>query len=222
MSEIRAIETRFKGYRFRSRLEARWAVFFDALGIRWEYEPQGFHVGWPCHTDECAVNGTSCCTCGEKGRPYLPDFLLPGTETWVEVKGDVRSFDRSLLAHAVDWGMGLPGTDWSTGTARGLLLLGSIPQATRNFWPAHPILQHSKGGWVEITKFFDGTVLPTAGEHRYYFDSTSDGLNDPTAWGEVSRFWRDELGFNGFCPDTVINAYAAARSARFEHGETPR
>jgi hypothetical protein len=25
----KAIETHYKGYRFRSRLEARWAVFFD-------------------------------------------------------------------------------------------------------------------------------------------------------------------------------------------------
>jgi hypothetical protein len=30
-TEIKAIETSYKGYRFRSRLEARWAVFFDAL-----------------------------------------------------------------------------------------------------------------------------------------------------------------------------------------------
>lgn len=36
MSEIKAIETYYKGYMFRSRLEARWAVFFDASGIKWE------------------------------------------------------------------------------------------------------------------------------------------------------------------------------------------
>ena len=42
MSEIKAIETYYKGYRFRSRLEARWAVFFDAAGIKYEYEPEGF------------------------------------------------------------------------------------------------------------------------------------------------------------------------------------
>lgn len=38
------IETRYKGYRFRSRLEARWAVFFDVLGVRWEYEPEGYDL----------------------------------------------------------------------------------------------------------------------------------------------------------------------------------
>ena len=34
---MKPIETEYKGYRFRSRLEARWAVFFDALNIKWEY-----------------------------------------------------------------------------------------------------------------------------------------------------------------------------------------
>ena len=29
---LRPIETHYNGYRFRSRLEARWAVFFEAMG----------------------------------------------------------------------------------------------------------------------------------------------------------------------------------------------
>jgi hypothetical protein len=53
---IKAIETVYKGYRFRSRLEARWAVFFDTLGIEWVYEPEGFET-----TD---------------GYRYLPDFRI--------------------------------------------------------------------------------------------------------------------------------------------------
>ena len=39
---IKPIETVYKGDRFRSRLEARWAVFFDAARIKWEYEPEGY------------------------------------------------------------------------------------------------------------------------------------------------------------------------------------
>src|SRR4051794_37068479 len=64
--EVRAIETTYKGYRFRSRLEARWAVFYDALGVPWEYEKQGFDLG---------------------GLLYLPDFWLPLQDCWVECKG---------------------------------------------------------------------------------------------------------------------------------------
>lgn len=81
---IKPIETVYRGYRFRSRLEARWAVFFDALGVKWEYEPAGYHLS--------------------DGSRYLPDFWLPGfhlpSGTYVEVKpqgGDVskaRQFAR--------------------------------------------------------------------------------------------------------------------------------
>jgi len=70
---IKAIETRYKGYRFRSRLEARWAVFFDAFPLRWEYEPEGYDLG--------------------KAGLYLPDFYLPDLEggMFVEVKPDDKS-----------------------------------------------------------------------------------------------------------------------------------
>lgn len=62
-----ALETPYKGHRFRSRIEARWAVFMDALGVQWEYEPQGFRLSG--------------------GGFYLPDFWLPYQECWIEIKG---------------------------------------------------------------------------------------------------------------------------------------
>lgn len=65
MSSIKAIETRYAGCLFRSRLEARWAVFLDALGIRWDYEPQGFVLD---------------------GVHYLPDFFLHRQQCWLEIK----------------------------------------------------------------------------------------------------------------------------------------
>jgi hypothetical protein len=40
-----AIPTEYKGIRFRSRTEARWAAFFDGVGWRWEYEPYDM-AGW--------------------------------------------------------------------------------------------------------------------------------------------------------------------------------
>lgn len=39
MNEIAAIPTEYAGVQFRSRLEARWAAFFDLLDLSWEYEP---------------------------------------------------------------------------------------------------------------------------------------------------------------------------------------
>lgn len=61
------IETIYKGYKFRSRLEARWAVFFDTLGIPFEYEKEGFDID---------------------GIRYLPDFWMPNQKFWVEIKGE--------------------------------------------------------------------------------------------------------------------------------------
>ena len=39
MASIPAIPTTYNGVRFRSRLEARYAAFFDDLELEWAYEP---------------------------------------------------------------------------------------------------------------------------------------------------------------------------------------
>lgn len=36
---MNAIPTKYAGVQFRSRLEARWAAFFDLCGWKWDYEP---------------------------------------------------------------------------------------------------------------------------------------------------------------------------------------
>jgi hypothetical protein len=75
---IRPIETWYRGYRFRSRLEARWAVFLDAAAIEWDYEQEGFRV---------------------EGKYYLPDFWLPHNKAFLEIKpGDDWIEIRSELA----------------------------------------------------------------------------------------------------------------------------
>ena len=42
---IKAHPTTYAGTKFRSRLEARWAAFFDLLGWQWQYEPVDLN-GW--------------------------------------------------------------------------------------------------------------------------------------------------------------------------------
>ena len=39
IERLHAIPTEYAQTKFRSRLEARWARFFDLVGWRWEYEP---------------------------------------------------------------------------------------------------------------------------------------------------------------------------------------
>ena len=74
---MKAIETVYNGYRFRSRLEARWAVFFDACGIKYQYEPEGFMMS--------------------DGTMYLPDFYLPDIKTWFECKGVMTETDNRKI-----------------------------------------------------------------------------------------------------------------------------
>ena len=59
-----SIDTEYKGYLFRSRLEAKWAIFLDMLGEDWEHEAESFNVGG--------------------GFQYLPDFRV--RNLWLEVK----------------------------------------------------------------------------------------------------------------------------------------
>jgi len=82
-NEIKAIPTVYKGIPFRSRLEARWAVIFDRLGIDWRYETEGYDIQ--------IEDGLSI--------RYLPDFVLYGGSVrcpdplFVEVKGNMGPDD---------------------------------------------------------------------------------------------------------------------------------
>lgn len=58
--------TEYNGIKFRSRLEARWAVFFDAAGVEYIYEAEDL--------------------IGRDSTRYLPDFYLPEYDWYVEVK----------------------------------------------------------------------------------------------------------------------------------------
>ena len=64
--QIKPIETQYAGRKFRSRLEARWAAYFDGLGITWDYEPEGFVL--------------------PSGECYLPDFYFPTYKCYGEIK----------------------------------------------------------------------------------------------------------------------------------------
>ena len=170
---IEAIETRYKGHRFRSRLEARWAVYFDALGIRYEYEPEGFDLG-------------------QLGY-YLPDFWLPQVTMWAEVKPREFSKVEKEKARVLAEGTGYP-----------VLLLDGPPEL-RNYWAVHP-----------------------PGEGVYDWFGRESCLNDYLLTAESERRF---FGCTGLMPWTIdrdvfaedsreARAVHAARSARFEHGES--
>jgi hypothetical protein len=81
---MKAIETYYNGYKFRSRLEARWAVFFDSLKIPYLYEPEGFEL--------------------KNGTRYLPDFYLPDSKQFFEVKGKMSDNDMEKIKSVINDG----------------------------------------------------------------------------------------------------------------------
>jgi hypothetical protein len=207
--ELKAIETHYNGYRFRSRLEARWAVFFDALKIPYDYEREGFKLD---------------------AGPYLPDFLLlePRPRIWVEIKPEFpeaedearalfnKMFELCLRSkqHTVTFfGKPFPGE-------YKIMFFGYrgesdeivVPLVWEN--PSHRILfSESDCGAVGIV----------------HFDNESDDLiaairmrpptrrcPDPQAC--QMRMYEDKADMKALSPE-LWKAFLKARQARFEHGE---
>jgi hypothetical protein len=212
---IKPIETRYAGHRFRSRLEARWAVFFDTLGVRWEYEPQGYRIGpYPGQGTDVGTN--------LRERDYLPDFLLTDCGTWVEVKGSGDRLDRHLMEAAA---LALPEMPYRIEAGPRLMILGPIPD--------HRIT--GDWGWVGLTPEPGGDGRLDVFGGAFGFASYKKNLrpwclgetscaDSYTAWSDPADWLVPDLdpdeGGPLFYDGAALAAYTAARSARFEHGES--
>lgn len=211
---IKPIETIYNGYRFRSRLEARWAVFFDEANIRYEYEVNGFENK-------------------ETGEKYLPDFYLPDYDWYVEVKAPRENAGKEIkrASHFVD------GKNITV-----LLLLGNIPKWHEiDFWfhlalYYNPLQKDINLQWVGIVPASVDSDYPFGGEFNTWLGVETTHLppnlylvennvgsyitakheyelydNSPFPWSEAA--------FDDNDKDFLHRIYNAARQARFEHGE---
>lgn len=164
---IKPIETEYSGVRFRSRLEARWAVFFDALGISWEYEPEGFEL--------------------PSGRRYLPDFRLrwPGEEHLI--------YYAEVKPPGYVCGSGSRMQEFSNATGRHMFILDGCPglkayRLLTAYDDAHPEFNSQVASFVHEGR---GPLRFYIGES---FGLTEIVINNPQ-WGEAVlaakgyRFW---------------------------------
>jgi hypothetical protein len=199
MADLKPIETYYNGYRFRSRLEARWAVFFDALGVKYEYEPEGFFL--------------------PSGKMYLPDFRVKcygkrgeihktPFDLYIEVKGFMTQEDAEKInefanvhVHTEDEFFG-----WYE-PENPILIVTNIPQRNCS-WDADALSAYEGMNGTDICPFnyqlIDGdyfAAYPAGYDGKFYL------------WGDDSNYI-DEV-------EIVERAYDKARQARFEHGETP-
>ncbi len=197
MSALKVIQTEYKGYKFRSRLEARWAVFFDACGVSWEYEPEGFVLS--------------------DGKYYLPDFLLHGvdgrggSDLYVEVKGKMTEED----AEKIICFSGIK--DSKDGRAiTPILVLPGIPDG-ENIDDIDQFIMDM--GYDGFPGFKDGPYPFNFKTVDGDYFAAYPGVNKEghfELFGDDSNYLRDRN------EDATLKAFIAARQARFEYGETPR
>lgn len=103
---IKAHPTTYGGVNFRSRLEARWAAFFDLLGWKWQYEPIDLE-GW---VPDFSIQGAS-------GPVYVEVKPIEWNRTHDGNNGQVR--ERGDLAKVRDYA--------KRDGAREVLVLGTMP-----------------------------------------------------------------------------------------------
>lgn len=212
MKTMQAIQTHYNGYHFRSRLEARWAVFFDALGIEYQYEPQGFQKEW-----------------GDQILHYLPDFYLPKQSIWVEVKGMMTDAEAEKIGMFLDWGCPLPDFNDSAREGRakgGFLILGDIPNPDGLVF--HKLITHHEGLRVNYCTFcYDGFVQCVSSEAAHWLDFFL-----PASSPDLKPDCFEYLAAENISPAPVVvpsnkawakvdQAYLAARQARFKHNARP-
>ena len=209
--DIKPIETEYNGYRFRSRLEARWAVFFDSLKIKYEYEQEGFQL--------------------PNGKKYLPDFYLPEEEYYIEVKGDNDHLydDLQRIAEFVQY------------KCTSVMILSNIPYDPHSkglfLFPIMYFVTKHGGYVIGEHAFFmthsDGTCFIQddfyIGTNQYFFAWKDNTLSQKQLFDKLQAIKGSDHGVDddeypvrdAFDLTKVEQAFSFARKARFEHGEKP-
>ena len=221
MSEIKPIETVYKGYRFRSRLEARWAYYFDLIGIEWRYETEGYDT--------------------PHGK-YLPDFYLPELQAYVEIKylhyyleneTEYEKYIKGYLLDLVNSGickiaLSICGDPYDYS----MLMIHKIEShrflENKNgvitvvdgacFMPLeigynnHPCIGYEEDGYIcPLCDWLSETYSILIKCYRNAWSESRMGTNLPLEKDDILR--KSEYFFT--------NERIKARQARFEHGETP-
>lgn len=188
---IQAIETHLYGCRFRSRLEARWAIFFETLGLPWEYEAEAYRL--------------------PDGDVYLPDFWLPTLNTWFEVKPPYRKQDATQTKA---WRF-MDHVARQSGPLNAAIAFGNIPDPTLGvIYQTDAVDAWMQNGfqiWHNHDNYHGWVICPTCGK----IGITYDARNGYNCHHSTGKDW------NPHHPK-LLEAYRAARSARFEKPKPTR
>ena len=191
MAEMKAIETVYRGIKFRSRNEARWAVFMDQLGVPFDYEPEGFELN---------------------GLRYLPDFYLTDQKIWAEVKAALpnETEKEKALRLVNESGLALVFLIFSNGRAE------SIEHSGGPFYPPNAKDRHPQlACWQSCIGCLAISIAPYSPAAGFTCWNCGLTLTSEQVLELV------EQGKEIFNEDALTEAFTAARQARFEFGETP-
>tara|TARA_R110002153_G_scaffold153334_1_gene305169 strand:- start:64 stop:687 length:624 start_codon:yes stop_codon:yes gene_type:complete len=205
---MKAIETRYKGYRFRSRLEARWAVLFDQLNIQWDYELEGYHLS--------------------DGTMYLPDFYLKDLNIFIEIKGKEANQKElqklSLLAgeiNPIDLFITADGRIQKDLIEKYIEQFGGVELLNSNdgeFFSDKDKYNMAVKHLISHVKKRKQCIMFDRGLDGYGWLCGKKDLKD-TASIEIDKFNVITLLAGDYSREKVLMAFNAAKSARFEHGE---
>lgn len=220
------IQTRYAGHLFRSRLEARWAVWFDSLKVRWDYEPEGFDLG--------------------DGFTYLPDFWLPNEEFWVEVKPEPLNEREQEVAFRLAEGSHSPVVSFVGPPSRPAFAAyfgWNRPERKRFPWPSDEFYMRFETGMFQDFLLENGYEVPDfeptkemileyVKADRDYWAHKYGGEHPQWRFGFRSKHLGMYMGDDGklvghcawefenptFRDNGIERAVAKASQARFEHG----
>lgn len=187
-----AIPTRFAGRYFRSRLEARWAVAMTFMGIRFDYEPEGYIL---------------------EDQNYLPDFWLPDLKCFIEIKGKKPTDRERTIAGRLAYQHKCPVYLFS-----GSIFVPS--HAHRDYSPLATAFSPATDGLVDEDEPYRWCVCLKCGAFGITFDGRSMRLPCSLSAGPCRDPGDNSDKVCTFDEPRVVRAFEASLSSRFEHGES--
>ena len=206
--ELKPIETLYAGEKFRSKLEARWAVFFDACGVEWEYEPEGYNLG--------------------DGVWYLPDFKLKydtglfDVTIYIEVKGTMRDNDAEKISRFSEAVNRLS----KSGDITDFIVVGNIPKGETIDEIAEFIYKHEPPYYgIRYSSNGTKTGMRYPGIYHCTGWSVQWEYEQPPIWAKDYNTSNKMQFYIGYASELMhanasatVEAFAAARHFRFDHG----
>lgn len=186
--DIKPQKTKYGDIIFASRLEARWAVFFDCLGIQYEYEPFYSEVETGCRV-----------------MYYKPDFYLKKLNKFIEVKPSKPYEKENVKAAAwakhineiiILFNLNPPTLELENGWLFFFPEISKIPELREGFWWG----ECPKCGCIDIDE---------------YAQITSCGCYDLDYYNKL--YFNNEIGHCREKTPRLLQAYTTAKNFKFDN-----